>query len=108
MNRTGAPQLCSLEMLGLIRDLVDRAIALQPPDRQEAIAVLRISDPETLSLVAEVGRVRRHFFQDRVKLNFLLNIKSGLCPEDCHYCSQSNSLHGCNSALLDAATSDHC
>jgi biotin synthase len=39
--------------------------------------------------VAEVARVRRHFFQDRVKLNFLLNIKSGLCPEDCHYCSQS-------------------
>jgi biotin synthase len=73
----------------LVSDLVDRSIALQPPERQEALAVLRISDSETVALVAEVGRVRRHFFQDRVKLNFLLNIKSGLCPEDCHYCSQS-------------------
>src|SRR5207302_2632018 len=33
-------------------------------------------------------RVRREFFGKRVKLNFLLNMKSGLCPEDCHYCSQ--------------------
>ena len=74
---------------GLFRDLADRAIELQSPSRQEALAVLRVSDSETLSVVAEVARVRRHFFQDRVKLNFLLNIKSGLCPEDCHYCSQS-------------------
>lgn len=64
-------------------------MAMQPLDRQEALAVLRVSDSDTLSLVAEVARVRRYFFQDRVKLNFLLNIKSGLCPEDCHYCSQS-------------------
>lgn len=85
----GALRLCSLEMPWLVRDLVDRAIAMQPLDRREALAVLRISDSETVPLVAEVGRVRRHFFQDRVKLNFLLNIKSGLCPEDCHYCSQS-------------------
>ncbi|HEY4026061.1 MAG TPA: biotin synthase BioB, partial [Candidatus Dormibacteraeota bacterium] len=40
-------------------------------------------------LVSEVARVRHRYFGDRVKLNFLLNIKSGLCPEDCHYCSQS-------------------
>ena len=33
--------------------------------------------------------MRRRFFGDRVKLNALVNIKSGLCPEDCHYCSQS-------------------
>jgi biotin synthase len=72
-----------------VEDLVDRVIALQPIEREKALAVLRISDSDTLSLVAEVARVRRHFFQDRVKLNFLLNIKSGLCPEDCHYCSQS-------------------
>lgn len=69
--------------------LVDRAIALQPLDRNEALTVLGVEDSDTLSLVAEVARVRRHFFQDRVKLNFLLNIKSGMCPEDCHYCSQS-------------------
>jgi len=73
----------------LVGELVERALRREPPDRGEALAVLRLTDAETPALVGEVARVRRHFFQDRVKLNFLLNIKSGLCPEDCHYCSQS-------------------
>src|SRR2546423_5074768 len=73
----------------LVTELVQRALALQPPTRAEALAVLGLADADTPALVAEVSRVRRRFFQDRVKLNFLLNIKSGLCPEDCHYCSQS-------------------
>ncbi|GAA4956344.1 hypothetical protein GCM10023238_23750 [Streptomyces heliomycini] len=34
------------------------------------------------------GKVRRHWFGRRVKLNYLVNLKSGLCPEDCSYCSQ--------------------
>jgi biotin synthase len=32
---------------------------------------------------------RRHFDPDRVQLSTLLNIKTGGCPEDCKYCSQS-------------------
>jgi biotin synthase len=36
-----------------------------------------------------VGRVRTAYFGRRVKLNLLVNVKSGLCPEDCHYCSQA-------------------
>jgi biotin synthase len=69
--------------------LVERALRREPLTRSEALTVLQVSDAQTPDLVAEVARVRRHYFQDRVKLNFLLNIKSGLCPEDCHYCSQS-------------------
>jgi len=30
---------------------------------------------------------------NRVQLHFLLNAQSGLCPEDCHYCSQSKNLY---------------
>jgi biotin synthase len=70
-------------------DLAERALRGEPPTRDEALAVLKLSDAETPCLVASVSRVRRRFFGDRVKLNFLLNIKSGLCPEDCGYCSQS-------------------
>jgi biotin synthase len=32
---------------------------------------------------------RRYFDPDRVQLSTLLNIKTGGCPEDCKYCSQS-------------------
>jgi biotin synthase len=41
-----------------------------------------------LDVVAAAARVRRAFFSNRVKLNYLVNMKSGLCPEDCSYCSQ--------------------
>jgi len=33
---------------------------------------------------------RRHFDPNRVQLSRLLNIKTGGCPEDCGYCSQSS------------------
>src|SRR6476659_10838073 len=32
---------------------------------------------------------RRHFDPNRAQLSKLLNIKTGGCPEDCGYCSQS-------------------
>ncbi|MGA7993931.1 MAG: radical SAM protein, partial [Bradyrhizobium sp.] len=33
---------------------------------------------------------RRHFDPNRVQLSRLLSIKTGGCPEDCGYCSQSS------------------
>ncbi|HVT42426.1 MAG TPA: biotin synthase BioB [Acidimicrobiales bacterium] len=69
-------------------DLVRRGLARELPDREQALAVLASSDDELLDVVAAAGRVRRHFFANRVKLNLIVNMKSGLCPEDCSYCSQ--------------------
>jgi biotin synthase len=57
--------------------------------RDEALAILRADDAEVPDLVAAAHRVRRRYFGNTVKVNFLVNIKSGICPEDCHYCSQS-------------------
>src|ERR1700729_3329702 len=68
--------------------LADKAIDLVPPTREEALAVLSSSDDDLMDVVAAAFRVRREFFGRRVKLNYLVNIKSGLCPEDCSYCSQ--------------------
>ena len=55
----------------------------------EARSVLDCPDEAILSLIHAAYEVRRQTFGKRVKLNFLLNAKSGLCPEDCNYCSQS-------------------
>src|ERR1700728_1243945 len=68
--------------------LADKALNRETPTREEALAVLASGDDELLDVVAAAFRVRRHFFGRRVKLNYLVNIKSGLCPEDCFYCSQ--------------------
>ncbi|HET6500650.1 MAG TPA: biotin synthase BioB [Amycolatopsis sp.] len=68
--------------------LVDKALRREALTRAEALAVLDTSDDDLLDLVAAGYRVRRHYFGKRVKVNFLVNLKSGLCPEDCTYCSQ--------------------
>jgi biotin synthase len=74
--------------MDLLTALVDKGLRRELPTRDEALAVLATSDDELLDVVAAAGRVRRHWFGRRVKLNYLINLKSGLCPEDCSYCSQ--------------------
>ncbi|EMY32421.1 biotin synthase [Arthrobacter crystallopoietes BAB-32] len=56
--------------------------------RGEALAILHSPDDELLDLVAAAARLRRRHFGNTVKVNYLVNLKSGLCPEDCTYCSQ--------------------
>ncbi|MFM7206937.1 MAG: biotin synthase BioB [Planctomycetaceae bacterium] len=69
--------------------LADRVLAGGSLDRDEARAVLESDDAELLDLLAAAWRVRHHHFGSTVQLFFLMNAKSGLCPEDCGYCSQS-------------------
>jgi biotin synthase len=71
-----------------LTSLTDKALRSEPLTRQEALAVLGADDEDTLDVVAAAARVRRASFGRRVKLNYLVNMKSGLCPEDCTYCSQ--------------------
>lgn len=68
--------------------IADRALAGQPASRDEALAMLTATDAETFALVDAASRLRRHHFANTVKVNYLVNLKSGLCPEDCTYCSQ--------------------
>lgn len=68
--------------------LVERCLDGGHATAGEALAVLRSGDDELLDVVAAAGRVRRAYFGNRVKLNYLVNLKSGLCGEDCSYCSQ--------------------
>lgn len=72
----------------LLKTLVDKGLRREPPTREEALAVLATADDDVLDVVAAAGKVRRAWFGRRVKLNYLVNLKSGLCPEDCSYCSQ--------------------
>jgi biotin synthase len=71
------------------QELADRALAGKVLDEATALAVLQAPDTAILEQVAAAYRVRRHYWENRVRLHFLLNAQSGLCPEDCNYCSQS-------------------
>lgn len=64
------------------------ADAGEVPAAADLEAVLASADAELMDVVAAAARLRFRHFGNTVKLNYLVNLKSGLCPEDCNYCSQ--------------------
>lgn len=70
-------------------ELADRVLSGEQLTEAEALAILTSPDDELLDIMAAAYRVRRKFWGKSVQLYFLMNAKSGLCPEDCSYCSQS-------------------
>lgn len=72
------------------QSFAEKSLRGEPLAREEMTAVLHAPSQRLPELLDAAFRVRRHFFGLRVQIHMLKNIKSGLCPEDCHYCSQSS------------------
>ena len=70
--------------------LVKRSLAGEVIGRDEARAILALSDAEVPQALEAAFEVRKVRWGKRVKICMLQNARSGLCPEDCHYCSQSS------------------
>ncbi len=70
-------------------ELADQVLAGDKLTAEQAQSILACPDEELLSLLDAAYQVRRQHFANKVQLYFLMNAKSGLCPEDCGYCSQS-------------------
>ncbi len=77
---TKQPDFNAIAELSLAGELIDRATAK---------SILQAPDLVLLEQLAAAYKVRHHYWSNRVRLHFLLNAQSGLCPEDCNYCSQS-------------------
>jgi biotin synthase len=75
--------------------LADRVLSGGTLEGREAAGILAAADDELPALLHSAFRVRERYHGRRVKICLLRNARSGLCPEDCHYCSQS--------AISDAA-----
>src|SRR5437773_785314 len=71
--------------------LADRVLEGHRVTSEEGLAILRAPDVELLNILAAAYKLRRRWFGNTMQLYFLMNAKSGLCPEDCHYCSQSKT-----------------
>ncbi len=69
--------------------LAERILAGHVLTHEEALGILKSSDDELPNLLAASFEIRRRYFGNTVQFYFLMNAKSGLCPEDCSYCSQS-------------------
>ncbi|KAA1418575.1 biotin synthase BioB [Nocardioides humilatus] len=70
-------------------DLATRILDGGAATPEDALAVLQSPDNDLMAVVAAAGRLRREHFGNTVKVNYLVNLKSGLCPENCNYCSQA-------------------
>ncbi|MGI8314308.1 biotin synthase BioB [Halobacillus mangrovi] len=71
------------------RVLAIKAINGYEITNDEALDVLNCPEDELLSLLHSAYHVRKKFYGNKVKLNMIINTKSGFCPENCGYCAQS-------------------
>jgi biotin synthase len=69
--------------------LADTVLAGGTIAHDQALAILGSSDNELTGLLHAAFRIRERYWGRRVKICLLRNARSGLCPEDCRYCSQS-------------------
>ncbi|MBS4218720.1 biotin synthase BioB [Bacillus sp. FJAT-49711] len=69
--------------------LAEKVLAGKELTDEEALSVLQCPDEELLTLLHAAFQVRKHHYGKKVKLNMIINTKSGLCSENCGYCAQS-------------------
>lgn len=69
--------------------VVAEALAGRELERNAALALLNCPDSRLNDLLAATLKVREAHHGRRVKVCMLRNARSGVCPEDCGYCSQS-------------------
>lgn len=72
------------------QSLADKAFRNEALTRAECLTVLGAPEERLLALLDAAFTVRERYFGRTVRLQMLLNAKSGACQEDCHYCSQSS------------------
>ncbi|KKK37117.1 biotin synthase [Mesobacillus campisalis] len=70
--------------------LAEQVIAGNEISNEEALGILDCPDDDILPLMHAAFQIRKRYFGKKVKLNMIMNAKSGLCPENCGYCSQSS------------------
>jgi biotin synthase len=60
-----------------------------PLDEAQALAVLELPDERVQDALALAHEVRMRWCGPAVEVEGIVSIKTGGCPEDCHFCSQS-------------------
>ena len=66
--------------------VLERGVGL---DQDQVLAVLQLSDDRLDDLLALAHEVRMRWCGPEVEVEGIISLKTGGCPEDCHFCSQS-------------------
>jgi biotin synthase len=73
-------------MLDAAKAVLDTGVGL---DEDGVLAVLRCTDEELPGYLAVAHEVRMTWCGPEVEVEGIVSLKTGGCPEDCHFCSQS-------------------
>jgi biotin synthase len=58
-------------------------------DEADILACLQLDDDQIPALLALAHETRQRWCGDEVEVEGIVSVKTGGCPEDCHFCSQS-------------------
>ena len=76
----------------LIQEAVERVLSGGAITEEEACALIDLEGEERIrELVEGARRVTERFHQGRADLCAIVSGKTGACPEDCAFCSQSSA-----------------
>src|SRR5918912_939973 len=76
-----------VDVLALARERVlEQGTALS---ERHVLAVLQLPDDRLEELLALAHEVRMRWCGPEVEVEGIVSVKTGGCPEDCHFCSQS-------------------
>ncbi|MFT7619188.1 MAG: biotin synthase [Planctomycetota bacterium] len=70
-------------------NLADQVLRGEPLTFEDAWSILDSGDDELLEVLQAAFRVRKRQAGMKVRVHVLQNAKSGACPEDCTFCTQS-------------------
>lgn len=73
--------------------IADRLLDGGELTRAEATAIVSSDDRQLLPILQAAYRIREFHHGRRVRVHVLQNAKSGRCPENCSFCSQSAHFH---------------
>ncbi|XVV02038.1 biotin synthase BioB [Actinosynnema sp. CA-248983] len=95
---TAAPE--QVDVLGVAREQVlERGVGLS---EEQVLAVLSLDDDRIPELLELAHQVRMRWCGPEVEVEGIVSLKTGGCPEDCHFCSQSGQFPSpVRSAWLD-------
>lgn len=90
------------DILELARTKVlDQGIGL---DQGETLQVLQLGDDRITEILELAHQVRLKWCGEKIEAEGIISLKTGGCPEDCHFCSQSGLFESpVRSAWLDIA-----
>lgn len=73
-----------------ISEIADRVITGGMVTEEEANRLINVTGTDMFTLFLGATRIREHFLGSGVHLCAIINAKSGRCPENCAFCSQSS------------------